>query len=255
MSLASSDFLSHAQRVISLLPDLFWIHSLRDEDLRIAWNFRRQFMAIKPHVNPEEDFQKYRSWVRSADFVWLPRNQTGQLTATAFYKVERRLHQGQPCILIWPEYMYIQAEQRKGVSIAQGFLLALALGILRAPLAPQYVVGTGYVPSYLALCQVSSNVYVCEDPQMTEWERTLYRSLVDATVGYDPKTQVVNMGTIPISPRTTAPSEPQLRNDWQRYVTVNPHWSEGFTCMVFGRIQPSAMRSVILRLMKRLRRR
>ena len=61
MSLASSDFLSHAQRVISLLPDLFWIHSLRDEDLRIAWNFRRQFMAIKPHVSPEEDFQKYRN--------------------------------------------------------------------------------------------------------------------------------------------------------------------------------------------------
>lgn len=260
MSSAAASFLSRAQRVIPLTPslfgsDLFWIDSLRDADLRVCWEFRRGFMALKPHVHPEEDFQKYVRWIRSADFVWLPRDKKGELTATAFYKVERRIHEGTACILIWPEYMYSRPDQRKGVAIAQGFVVALALGMMKAPLGPQYVVGTGYVPSYLALCQVTEPVFVADSPQMTKWQKTLYQSLVAATPGYDPDSGVVNMGTIPISPRTQPPCDPALHAAWQQYVTQNPRWTEGYTCMVMGQCKLSAVGSVLSRLVERLRRR
>lgn len=255
MSSEVSLFLSHAERVIRIFPDLFWIHSLRDDDLRICWEFRRGFMALKPHVQPEEDFQKYLRWVHSADFVWLPRDAQGRLTATAFYKVERRVHEGIACVLIWPEYMYSRSDRRKGIAIAQGFVVALALGMIKAPFGPQYVVGTGYVPSYLALCQVTDPVFVAESPTMTSWQKTLYQALVAATPGYDPASGVVNMGTIPLAPRIQPPSDPLLHAAWQAYVTQNPRWTEGYTCMVFGQIKPGAIGAVLRRLVERLQRR
>ena len=108
------------------------------------------------------------------------------------------------------------------------------------------------MPSYLALCQVSNHVYLSEDPAMSEWERSLYRALVTATPGYQPEAGVVNMGTVPRSPRTAAPSEPFLHQAWQRYLEQNPHWTEGYTCMVFGRIQWGALLMMSRRILHRL---
>ncbi len=245
--------IQHAQRVAGILPDLYWISSLTDDDLRCCWEFRRNFMGLKPHIDPKQDWEKYRRWVRTADLAWLPVDRKRALRSTFFYKVETVEHEQKRCVLIWPEYSYTRPDSRKSAGIGIGFVASLLLAAVRAPLAPQYIVGTGYVPSYLALCHAFDSVFLSEDPAMTEWERSLYRSLVQATPGYDRTTGVVEMGTIPIHPRTTPPSDPTLHHAWCRYLAQNPHWTDGYTCMLFARVTGQALIATAQRLAVRAR--
>ncbi len=245
--------LERAQRVAGILPDLYWISSLSDDNLRCCWEFRRNFMGLKHHIDPKQDWEKYLRWVRTADFAWLPVDRNGELRSTFFYKIETVVHEQKKCMLVWPEYSYTRPDARKSAGIGIGFVASLIVAALRAPGAPQYIVGTGYVPSYLALCHAFDSVFLSEDPAMTEWERSLYRSLVKATPGYDRTTGVVEMGTIPINPRTTPPSDPTLHQAWSRYLARNPHWTEGYTCMIFAPVTGRGLIATAQRLAVRVR--
>lgn len=230
--------LRSARRFAWPLPDLWQVSSLTLDELRACWLFRRGFMDLKPYVDPEADWASFASWVRSADFIWIPRDRNNRVLATMTYKIEPLVHQGRKCVLLWPEYGYGLPGARKSSGLVLAMLAALALGAVRCPGVPQYVVGTGYISSFLSLCRGHDQVFINEDSGMTEWERSLWRMLAQQTAGYDPQTQLVAMKTIPKNPRTDPPKNFRLRAHWQRYQAHNPRWTEGFTCFVFAAIHP-----------------
>ncbi|MFT3770504.1 MAG: hypothetical protein QM820_34175 [Minicystis sp.] len=253
MSSAASPPLTQARRFGWPAPDLYRIASLTEDDVRACWEFRRGFMDLKPHVDPAQDWKKYEAWVRTADFAWLPRDPDGRLRSTFFYKVEARRHEGRPCVLIQPEYGYSCPDARSTPGYALALLAALVLGVGRAPGAPHYIVGPGYLSSYTSLCQSFDDVFVAEDPAMTPWEKSLYRTLAAATPGYDASRGVIDMVTIPRNPRTDPPRDPRLLGPWRRYLAQNPRWTEGHTCLVFGRCPPKAILSGLKWLARRAR--
>lgn len=236
---ATAPPLDHARRFARPAPDLYRIESLTRDDLRAAWEFRRGFMDLKPRVDPEDDWKKFEAWVRTADFAWLPRDPDGGLRSTFFYEVEVRRHEGRSVVLIWPEYGYSRPDARSTPGHAFAFLAALCLGVARAPGAPHYLVGSGYLSSYTSLCQSLKDVFLAEDPAMTPWEQSLYRTLAAATSGYDATTGVIDMGTVPRHPRTEPPRDPRLHAPWRRYVERNPRWTEGYTLLVLARCPPT----------------
>lgn len=250
---ATSPSLDHARRFARPAPDLYRIASLTDDDLRACWEFRRGFMDLKPRVEPADDWKKYEAWVRTADFAWLPRDPDGRLRATFFYKVEVRHHEGRSCVLIWPEYGYSRLDARSTAGFAFALLAAVGLGVMSAPGAPHYVVGTGYASSYTSLCRGLDDVFLAEDPAMTPWERSLYRALAAATAGHDAATGVVDMGTIPRDPRTDPPRDPRLLEPWRRYMARNPRWTDGYACLVMARCPPSVILSGVEWLARRAR--
>lgn len=229
--------LTHARRFAWPVPDLWTCSSLSEADLRAYYRFRRQFMDLKPHVDPEKDWTYFASWVKRANFCWLSRDGAGHLQGVITLKVESRVHEGKPVSLVWPEYGYSLPSARKSTGLRTATLTAIGQGVLQNPRAPLYVVGAGYVSSSLALAQVFDSIWFQEDSAMSPWERSLWQSLAGSTSGFDPTTKVVSLGTVPRNPRRTPPSEPRLYEVWHRYVTQSPNWFEGHVCFLMGRLE------------------
>lgn len=146
--------LPHARKFAWPLPDLWSVSSLSDDELRACWRFRLGFMDLKPHVDPQNDWSRFQRWVRSADFMWIPRDRDGRILGTFTYKIEPRLHAGRECVLVWPEYGYVLPGVRKVAGLGVAFLTALVFGRRRslvhdhrAPPAPSRQVR---VPAQLA---------------------------------------------------------------------------------------------------------
>jgi hypothetical protein len=99
-----------------------------------------------------------------------------------------------------------------------------------------YVLGTGYVTSYMAVAHGLERSWVRDGPGMTPWEQSLWRAIAAETKGYDPATRVVDMGTVPRDPRTEPPRDPRVLARYREYLAQNPRWTEGYTCLVFARV-------------------
>jgi hypothetical protein len=192
-------------------------------------------MDLKAHVDPEDDWRAFAAWVRAADVVWLPTTQDGFLRGVFSFKLEGREHQGQSCVLLWPEYGYISPDFRKSVALGSAMLYVILRATLLAPSLPLYLVGTGYLSSYLSISQVVKTSWVYDEPSMSPWEQSLWRSLAEVTPGYNPKTKLFSMKTIPKNPRTSPPSDPKQHEPWRRYLAHNPRWTEGYTCLLMGK--------------------
>lgn len=230
-----------AKRFAMPLPDLWRTSSLSEDDLRAYWRFRRLFMDLKPHIDPEEDWARFHKWLKDADFSWLKRAPDGHLVGLISFKVEHRVHEARPLTLLWPEYGYSLPEARKSMGLALATLCALGLCLSRYPRAPLYVAGTAYLPSFVALAQIFQTQWLWDEPSMSAWEQSLWRSLAEATPGYDPVRKIIRMGTIPRNPRTSPPRIPKVLEAWRRYMAHNPRWTEGYTCMCMGPVQPSLL--------------
>jgi hypothetical protein len=229
--------LTRARRFAWPLPDLWASNSLTDDDLREYWHFRRGFMDLKPHVDPEADYASFAAWVRASDFVWLRRDHEDRLIATMAAKVERRTHEGRECVLVWPEYAYVLPNMRGPANIATALVAAMSLGAVRWPGRPLYAVAAGYASSWMSVSLALDRAWVREHPDMSPWERSVWQTLATETKGYDPTTQLVEMGTIPKNPRTHRPRDPRMLSRYQQYVAHNPRWTEGYTCLVFGQLR------------------
>lgn len=245
--------LAHARRFAWPIPDLWHSASLSEHDLRAYYRFRRQFMDLKPHVDPDKDWAYFAAWVKAADYCWFERSR-GHLQAACAFKIEPRVHQGRPLTLVWAEYLYSRPGSRKSLGLAGAMVTALTLAVARSPRAPAYVVGAGYVASSIALAQVFDSVWFHDEPTMSPWEQSLWRSLAGATAGYDPATKLVTLGTVPRNPRTTPPVNPKVYEAWHRYVTHNPAWFEGTACFCMGRLERSMLTNTLHWFRRRLQR-
>lgn len=239
--------LAGARRFAQPLPNLWHPASLSDEDIRAYWRFRALFMNLKPHVRPEDDWSSFSKWVRQSDFVYFGLAPDGRLVAAVSHRIELREHQGRPVVLLWPEYGYTLPEAKKSTGFGFSFLLAGALAALRYPGIPRYVVGTSYLSSFTALGATVKTRWLYDEPSMPPWEQSIWRSLAEATPGYDPQRKIVCMKTIPRNPRTTPPSRSMNRSAWEHYLAHNPQWTEGYTCLImipfgFMEMAPAALR-------------
>ena len=228
-----------AKRMARPLQGLWYNASLSTEDLRAYWRFRRLFMDLKPHIDPEKDWVKFAKWMQDADFSYLQRAPDGHLTAVLSFKIDHRMHEGRPVTLLWPEYGYSLPKTRKSAGLALSILFAMSLCLLRHPDAPVYFVGTGYLSGFVAFSQLGEIGWLHDEPSMSPWEQSLWRTLAESTSGYDPVRKIVNMGTIPRNPRTSPPKNPQMMAAWERYIAHNPQWTEGYTCLCMWRLRLS----------------
>ena len=158
------------------------------------------------------------------------------MLASMAAKIECRTHEGRECVLVWPEYAYVLPELR-GVGIGGALVIAMSLGALRWPGRPLYAVATGYVSSWMSVSLALDRAWVRAEPDMSPWERSMWQTLAAETKGYDPATDLVEMGTIPKHPRTHAPRDPRMLARYQQYVAHNPRWTEGYTCLLFGQLR------------------
>lgn len=232
--------LTHARRFAWPVPDLWACSSLSEADLRAYYRFRRQFMDLKPHVDPEKDWQTFAEWVRNADFCWFNRSPEGNLVGAATFTIESRIHEGQCVTLLIPEYGYTSPSARKSTGIAVALLTAIACAIARTPRVPLYFMGIGYLGS-TTLAQVLDPIWYDEDPAMTPWERSLWWTFAGAVPGFEPSRRIVSMGTIPRLRRDKPPADPHVRQAYERYLKHNPNWFEGTCCICMGRIKPAFM--------------
>lgn len=229
--------LARARRFAWPLPDLWTSASLTDADLRAYCRFRRGFMDLKPHVDPEADHASFATWVRASDFVWLPRDRDGRMLASMAAKIEHRTHAGREYVLVWPEYGYVLPDTRGSIGIGSALAVAMGLGALRWPGRPVYAAAAGYVSSWMTVSLALERAWVRDSPGMTAWERDVWHGLAAETKGYDPTTQLVDMGTVPRDPRTRPPRDPRILHRYHEYVAHNPRWTEGTTCLLFGQLR------------------
>lgn len=244
--------LKSAKRFAWPVPELWHTPSLSEDDLRGYYRFRRLFMDLKAHIDPQDDWNGFAKWMRKAEFSWLGRNSDGRLHGVISFNIEYRVHEGQGVALLWCEYGYSLPEARKSKGLATAVLAALALSAARHPFTPVYLVGTAYLPSFIALGQLFDANWIYDGPAMSPWEQSLWRSLAQATPGFDPEKKVICMGTIPRNPRVTPPTNPKRLSSWNLYRAHNPNWTQGYTCFCMGRLQPSLTKNAVLWFKERL---
>ncbi|MDP1829532.1 MAG: hypothetical protein Q8L48_40065 [Archangium sp.] len=213
-----------ARRWLSL-PGHWQPKTLSEATLRELCAFRVSIMGLRPETDPEQDYLAFRQTLRRCEFVWV--DEVGGELAGMYAVVLRTLEHEGAQFAIWEgEYACVSPHHRKGWKIVLSVATSLAYMRLRHRRHRPYIFGAAYLPSFLLLHRVGA-VYLHDDPAMSASERSLMARLSSEYRGWDPTTGTIVLPTRPIQPRTTPPSEPSLRQPWERYLARNPRWYEG----------------------------
>lgn len=207
------------------LPGHYRPSTLSEQAVRDLWSFRVSVMGLRPEIDPEEDFAGFRECLRRCELVWVDESE-GRVVGMNAMVLRAFEHEGQRVALWEPEYTCISPHRRKSWKIVASALASAAYVFVRHPGHRVYIFGAGYLPSFLMLSHVGP-VHLADAPAMSSWERSLFVRLASEYPGWDPSTGTIALPTLPVSPRTSPPRDPRLREPWERYLARNPRWYEG----------------------------
>lgn len=209
---------------------------------REMWQFRLQFMQIRPGADPDADYEAFAKTVKAADVAVLGRDRQGHLCSMIVVRAEVRTFDGQEFVWFWPEYGFLAPAYRGSIGYVALFMISLWQ--LRRKLGshlPAYVVTIGWPSGFLSYRAIIE-LRLLGDPAATNWENRMVTSMAQEMTGenFEPERQRVRMRVLPRSPMRPQKT-PHLQRSLEYYLQHNPDWSEGYAAVVYYRFPPGGL--------------
>ena len=231
--------------------------ALSEEELREMWSFRLGILALKPHVQPEEDFARFsRFCVRCTSVVRL-RSADGVLCGMTVMTFHDGLFEGQPYRLLLPEYGIVDARIR-GSPVVPWFCLRIVLHALRhmPPRLPDtrvFLGGIGYPTSALLVERLFPPLWLHGEAEAPPLVTHLLEWVREHLAGerWDPRARHVSMPTVPLPPSERWLARQRARPLYQRYVQRCPDWTQGHALPLVAPVSWHTPLRVALHLLRR----
>jgi hypothetical protein len=222
--------------------------ALTPAEVRALWTLRLQFMHLKEHVSPENDWDHFASKVRCSTSV-VRFFAGGGVRGFYILNHEPRVHEGVEYIAFLPDYGFMERSYRRSPQFLLSMLAEILKCKVRHRLTPIYFMGITYPASFVSLCNNAPLVWTLHDEGIPAWERDVLLQFARAAgEAIQSSDGLINMPTRPkesvFGYRSSCPA-------WERYMEINPNWREGIGCPVIvpltGKVVPFLLQKALSR--------
>jgi hypothetical protein len=213
---------------------------LREDELRAMWRLRTSLLPLKPSVDPDQDYQRFRAFVDAAH-VGRVLGSDGRPRAMISHQRIDGSFEGRRYRLALFEYIFTEASVRGHP--ASTFCYVRQLISCRRLGVANYFVAVGYPRSAVLMSRVLPDLRLDGDPSLTTLERHLVDQAVERVGGsqFDYARRVVELPTIP------DPIRPEWRArhaDVPIFTAIEarvPDWEQGRAAILIGRLDGSTV--------------
>jgi hypothetical protein len=206
---------------------------LDETTIRALWALRLRNIDLRPEVELELDYRKFRAYFGDHTRVLVLRDAAGEMQGFyAFYHREVRAG-GAPRLLIHAEYGFINATHRGDLGARMAAARAVFRIVGRHPLLDKLGLFVAYPPSFVAIAHYADRIFAPRDAELGGWRREMLEGFLRDTAGadYDAEAGVVRMRTQPTA-RLHRPRSERGRQALAWYEERNPRWREGYALPV-----------------------
>ena len=220
--------------------------------LRELWRLRVEMLDLCK--SPDADWQYFQAFVSAPDSAILTFHDTADRVqgffTIAFMPVE---HLGKKGLLLYSKYFYFRRAYRGHYKTILAPWVLLPIGFRNYGLRSIHFVSTTYPQSFVSLSRSAGNVRALHSADISPWQSaaltefaaTLYPDDFDGSSGIVRNQNVVDTPSMPRSPESRALHDEYLR--------LNPDWRDGNTLPIIFSVDPTLIRTVTKRTLRRLR--
>lgn len=217
---------------------------LVESEIRALWVFRRQFVALKPHVPDALDFERFQRFLQRARSVVVANDAAGAVQIMLVLAVrddaERRER-----ILNW-EYAFFAPEYRRDTRMYAIWWWLILRQAIEVRGWSVYCAAWAYPASYLVLRGNLPGLVSLQSAGLSEKDREVLlrfgRAVADGS--FDETTGLRNMPTIPQERLDERQSRAIMVQARHEYLAANPRWAEGFTMAVVAPVSIASLGSI-----------
>jgi hypothetical protein len=214
--------------------------TLSPDALRELSDFRRSIMTMKPDVDLDADFGRFRGFVTRCPIVMCVRDEGGALRGSFVVRWIEGERGGRPWRLVLPEYGFFHPSLRGSPAFPWAALRAMAAhpNVLRG--RDVFIGGVGYPTGVLALEGLFAPVQFLSDPHLDDDARHHLERVVTEIAGprFDAATGRVCMPTLPPRPSARWFRRMAARPTLARYQAQCPDWLDGYALPCVVRVDP-----------------
>jgi hypothetical protein len=207
--------------------------ALDEPSIRELWAFQLSLLRLKPHVSPEEEFERFNADCRGARRVLRIRDGSGRLCGSVVPLVYEGSFESERFRLVVPEYIYLAPQLRGRVAVSWVWARCLIpLMLLRG--ARVFVGGIGFPAGTLLLERFGGHVWLYGDPGVPPLAAHVLERIIGylAEGGWDPDSRQMNTPVVPPPSTEAWLARSQKRALYRRYVERCPRWQEGWALPV-----------------------
>lgn len=225
---------------------------LDEPALRELWAFRLGIVWLKPHVLPEDDFEKFSGYCRQGRRVLRLWNARGQLCGSVVPLVHDGSFQGERYRFLVPEYFYLTPEAR-GSMVASWAWVRCIVPLMPGPGVRFFLGGAGFPAGTLTLDRFLGPTWLYGDEAVPPVVEHLFAWIIEhlGGSGWDPLTGQIDMRVVPPSPSERWLARAQQREVYRRYMARCPQWQEGRTLPQVAQFSARKLARALLLLPKR----
>lgn len=231
---------------------------LDPETVRALWRLRTGIVRLKPHVDPEADFEAFAARVRAGTRVVIGRDPDG-VPRGMYLGAISDIDPGRWGLnVLVPDYGFVEPAWRGHPAVATGFVRVTLADVARAPRRRAVIVGSMYPASFFRFASVAT-VRTRLDPDLPAPIAAALDHVGAAHYGdrWDASTGLVELPTLPEARLTRRPRTPAEQAVLDRYTALNPDWRDGVAVLgavpLDGRVALRALRLAARRLIRERR--
>lgn len=211
--------------------------SLTTPEIRELWRLRLSLLALKPEVDPEQDFESFARFIRACH-VGRVYDEEGRVVATMSYARLDGQFEGQRWCLANYEYAFIEPHMRSHPAIVAMYIMLFYGCLSWRPGVRNFLCFVGYPKTVLTYAKRVPELKLDADPSLDALELHLIERYIERLVQerFDPDRRVVWMPTIP----------PRMSSEWlarnaedpllASYLERSPRWQEGEALIAISRL-------------------
>lgn len=203
--------------------------TLDEDTIRSLWALRLRNIDLRPEVDPDVDYRKFRSYFGGDARVLLIHDARSEIRG--FYAFHHRVLalDGTARLVAHVEYGFVDAGHRGSLAARLGAMRAVAGILARHPLLEKVAVFVAYPTSTVAMARYARRISAPGDPGLTGWRREALEAYLREVVGseYDAEAGLVRMRTRP-TVALHVPRSERGRQALAWYEARNPRWREGY---------------------------